>query len=109
MRRRQSGQSMVELVAMVPLLLLCCLLGLQALAAGAVFVSADNAAHAGAVAGELGGDAPAAARAALPGWAAGRASVRVSGGRVDVLLRPRAIVPPVEQLLNVRSTAWFKK
>ena len=107
--RDERGQSVVELVAMTPVFLLCCLLALQALAAGATFVSADNAAHAGAVAGELGGNPRAAARAALPGWATGRVSVRSVGGRVDVQLRPRAIVPPLQNLLGVRSTAWFVK
>lgn len=100
-----GGQSLVELVAAAPLVLLCGLLGLQGLAAGAAYVCADNAAHAAALAGQLGGDSEGAARAALPGWSHGRVNVTGRGGRVTVTVRPRTLVPPLAKLLSTRATA----
>lgn len=101
----EHGQALVELVAIAPLVLLCALLGLQALAAGAAYVYADNAAHAAALAGQLGGDADAAARAALPGWSRGRVGVVDRDGRLTVTVRPRALVPPLAKLLTARANA----
>lgn len=103
--RRERGQALVELVATAPLVLLCALLGLQALAAGAAYVYADNAAHAAALAGQLGGDRVGGARAALPGWSRGRVGVVERGGRVTVTVRPRALVPPLAELLTAHATA----
>ncbi|MGH2906297.1 MAG: hypothetical protein ACRDKI_05950 [Solirubrobacterales bacterium] len=101
--RRSRGQSLVEVVTLAPLLVLCGLLGMQALAFGAAHVYADNAAHAGAVAAGLGGDPAAAAKRAVPGWARGRVDVRRSGRQLRVLLRPRAVLPAVAGLLSVES------
>jgi hypothetical protein len=103
----QVGESLVEVVAMAPIVLLCGLLGLQALAAGAVHVYADNAAHAAALASELGNDPEPAARAALPGWAKGRVKVKIRGQRATVELKPRAIVPQLSKLLVTRAVAAF--
>lgn len=103
--RREHGQALVELVATAPLVLLCALLSLQALAAGAAYVYADNAAHVAALAGQLGGDTAAAARAALPGWSRGRVRVAERDGRVTVTVRPRALVPPLARLLTARASA----
>ena len=78
----ERGQSTVETVLMTPIVILCCLLGLQGLVAGANFVAAGNAAHAGALAGQLGHSPGKAARAAVPGWStsSGRVS-RLAGSR----------------------------
>lgn len=105
----QRGQASVEIVALTPIILLCGLLGLQALIAGANHVAAANALHAGVLAGELGRDPRAAARAAAPGWPTGRFSVSTRGRRVAVRLRPRAIVPPLADLLTVDASASFTK
>lgn len=97
----QRGQSLVELVALTPIVLLCGLLGMQALAAGANRVQADNALAAGAVAKALGHDPEAAAQRALPGWSRGNSLVRVAGGQLKVRLEPRAFVPGMAGLLAV--------
>ncbi len=108
-RRCERGQSTVELVAIAPVVLLCALLGLQALVAGANFVVAGNAAHAGALAGQLGRDPRRAAREAAPGWSTSTRSVSVRDRRVVVRLRPRAIVPPLAPLLTARADARFTR
>ncbi|MBJ7354870.1 MAG: pilus assembly protein [Thermoleophilaceae bacterium] len=105
----ERGQSMVETVLMAPIVVLCCLLGLQGLAAGANYVAADNAAHAGALAGQLGRDPRRAARTAVPGWSAGQVVVRTSGRRVRVRLKPRSIFPMLAGLLVVDSEARYTK
>lgn len=105
--RRSVGQASVELVAMTPIVVLCGLLGLQALVAASSYVSVQNAAHAGALAGALGRDPAQAVRAALPGWSSGRLTVDARGDRVRVVLTPRAIVPPLAPLLRTASSARF--
>jgi hypothetical protein len=97
------------LVAIAPILFLCCLLGLQALVAGANFVVADNAAHAGALAGQLGRNPRTAARSAAPGWSTSQLDVSVRLRRVRVALRPRSIVPGLADLLVVHSEARYSK
>lgn len=105
--RAEGGQSVVELVAATPIVLICGLLCLQALAAGASHVYADNASHAGALAATMGEDPARAARAALPGWSRGRVRVTVRRGSVRVRLRPRALVPPLAGLLTTESMAAY--
>lgn len=92
---------------MAPVVFLCCLLGLQALVAGANFIAAGHAAHAGALAGQLGRDAGPAARGAVPEWSTGRVLVTDQAGRVRVRLTPRAIVPPLADLLAVDASARY--
>jgi Flp pilus assembly protein TadG len=94
-KRRQRGQSTVEAVALAPIVLLVGLVCLQALVVGAGAVQVDNAAHAAAVAwAESGADAARrAASSALPGWSRSDVATRISGGRVYVSVRPRAVVP----------------
>lgn len=92
---------------MAPIVLLCGLLGLQALAAGTAHVYADNSAHAGALAAELGQDPEDAARKALPGWAKSRIAIKVKGQRVITRVEPRAIVPQLSRLLATTSSASF--
>lgn len=96
---------MVEILVLTPVLMLCGLIAMQALIVGANHVSADSAAHAGALAAQTGGNANDAAREAVPGWSRGRVSVRELGGRVRVTLRPRSLIPGLAGLLTVRSSA----
>lgn len=103
----QLGQASVETVALAPLVVLCCLLGMQALIAGSNFVAAANSAHAGALAGQLGHDPARAARRSVPGWSTGRVRVSSRSGRVAVELRPRAIVPGLAALLVARADARY--
>jgi hypothetical protein len=105
----ENAQASVELVALVPLVALCGLLGLQGLVAGANFVVAANAAHAGALAGQLGHDPERAAREAAPSWPRGRIEVRARNGRVAVELHPRSLVPGVSGLLVARADARYLK
>jgi hypothetical protein len=74
--QRERGTASVELIAVVPALLLAVLVAAQIGIAGQALWSAAVAARAGARAALVGGDAEAAARAALP------ASMR-EGSRVD--------------------------
>jgi hypothetical protein len=105
----ERGQSQVEVVMMTPIVILCCLLGLQALVAGANFVAAGNASHAGALAGQLGSDPKKAARSAAPGWSTTRIEVAARGQRVHVRLKPRSIFPALSGLLVVDSEARYTK
>lgn len=99
------GQSTVEIVAMLPLLLAVMAALGQVLVAGAAREFADNAAEAGAVALLQGADAVAAARAAVPGWSRSRVEVRVSGSEVRVALEPARIVPPLARRLVAHGVA----
>jgi hypothetical protein len=96
-------------VAITPLVVLCCLIGMQALAAGANFVTAANAAHAGALAGQLGREPSSAAREAVPGWSTSRVDVSTHERTVEVLLRPRSFVPGLSELLDARATARYTR
>jgi hypothetical protein len=103
----ERGQSSVEAVVMAPIVILCCLLGLQGLVAGANYVVADNAAHAGALAGQLGHDPQQAAKRATPGWSTSRVQVSDREKRVRVRLKPRSIFPMLSGLLVVTSVARY--
>ncbi len=100
-----SGQASVELVALLPLAALIALAIAQLLAAGAARELAGNAAEAGAAAILQGADPTAAARDALPGWSRERAEVRVAGRRVEVRVRPRAVVPALAETLVATAAA----
>jgi len=101
----ERGQATIELVAALPALLLAALVALQLLAAGYALTLADGAAEAGALALASGGSAAAAAREALPGWAAEDVSVSVEGGEVSVRLRPPSPFRAVANRLTVSSSA----
>jgi hypothetical protein len=101
----ERGQATVELVAALPALLLAGLVALQLLAAGYAMTLADGAAEAGALALASGGSAAAAAKEALPGWAADDVAVAVEGDEVSVTLRPPSPIPAVAKRLTVSSTA----
>ena len=101
----ERGQASVELVALLPLLVAVALAAGQLLAFGAAREAAGQAAGAGAIALLRGGDAAAAARAAVPGWSRERVAVRVRGRQVRVRLRPVVLVPGVGDLLVARAAA----
>jgi hypothetical protein len=101
---REEGQSTIELVAALPALLLVGLLALQLLVAGYTLTLADGAAEAGALALATGRPAVAAARDALPDWAADEVEVSVRGGRVTVRLRPPSPLPALAERLAVTSS-----
>jgi hypothetical protein len=103
------GQAAVELLAALPALLLCGLIGFQLLAVGWAMTLADGAAEAGALARAAGTDSEEAAREALPGWARDRVDVRVRGGRVEVELRPPSPLPGLSERLEVSSGAWARE
>ncbi|HEY7266538.1 MAG TPA: hypothetical protein VH501_02485 [Solirubrobacterales bacterium] len=91
----RSGQASVEFVAVLPALAVCLILAGQAVSAGWALWSAGVAARAGARAAEVGGNAEAAARRALPGPLRGEAVIRSDDG-VRVRVRVPALVPGVE-------------
>ncbi|MDX6679835.1 MAG: hypothetical protein QOE31_3887 [Solirubrobacteraceae bacterium] len=101
----ERGQASVELVVLAPLLVAIVLAAAQLLAAGAAGELADHAAEAGAVAILEGGDPAAAARDAVPGWSRRRMSVRVTGRRVSVRLRPPSPIPELARMLEAGRTA----
>ncbi len=100
-----SGQSTVELVGMLPLLVGVALVAAQLLAACVARELADHAAQAGAMALLQGGDPRDAARSALPGWARERMDVEVDGRRVQVVVRPPAPIRAVGDKLSAKATA----
>ena len=98
------GQASVEMLALLPLLLTATLACGQLLAAGHADEIARHASTAGAAALLQGRDAAQAARRALPGWARGRATVRVDGRRVSVRIVPRG-PRPLARLLEAHGGA----
>lgn len=88
--RADSGQSSIELIALLPLVLLIGAAIMALLAARSASGEAAAAAQAGAMALIQDADATAAARAALPAPARRRAEIRVRGRRITVTVRPRA-------------------
>ena len=78
---------------------------LQLLAVGYASVLAGTAAEAGALALAAGADPQAAAKESLPGWSDARARVAVSGGRVEVRLRPPAPLRALAERLEVTADA----
>lgn len=100
--RGERGQSTVEVVAVMPLLVAVALAVAQVLAAGAARDVAATAASAGAMALLQGADPERAARAAAPG---ARLRVEVEGRAVRVTVRPARIVPPLARALEAESVA----
>lgn len=103
--RGEGGQATLELLGLLPVLLLVALAGAQLLAVGYSSVLAGNAAEAGALSLAGGGDAPAAAHAALPAWSRTHARVSVSGGQVRVRLRPPTLLGSLVGPLEVSARA----
>jgi hypothetical protein len=86
--RSPAGQSTVEVVGLLPLLLAVGLAVGALLGAGRAEEAAGGAAEAGAVALLQGREPRAAARAALAGWPPKRVKIRVRGRRVTVRVTP---------------------
>jgi hypothetical protein len=93
----EEGTASVELVAAVPFLLLALLAAAQIALAGQALWSASVAARAGARAALVGGDASAAARAALP--PSMRVGARVEEGEgVSVRVEVPRLIPSLPQV-----------
>jgi hypothetical protein len=105
---REGGQASLELLAGIPALVIAGLIALQLLVTAYTLHLADGAAEAGALALAAGAPAEPAARAALPGWAAGRIHVTADDGRVVVAVRPPAALPGISEALEVESGAWAR-
>jgi hypothetical protein len=103
--RGTCGQSTVETVAVLPLLITVALAIGHVLAAGLAHELAGHAAEAGAIAALRGGDPRAAVTAALPEWAADRVEVHVDGRRVRVRLKPLSAIPGAADRLATTATA----
>jgi hypothetical protein len=101
----QRGQAAIEVVGMLPAMFLVGLMLLQLLAVGYAAVLAGGAAEAGALALAGGGDAHAGAKQALPGWSQTRARIAVSGGEVEVHLRPPSPLRALAERLEVGARA----
>ena len=99
------GQANVELVGILPLALLIALAIAQLLAAGSARELAGGAAEAGAAALLQGTDPREAARNALPGWSRDRATVQITGHRVEIHLRPRTVIPLLAKHLEAHASA----
>lgn len=106
MRPRESelAQASAELVALVPLLVVCALALTQALAAGWTLLSAGEAARVAARVAHVGGDAEAAVRQALPSLLE-PADVEVERSKVTVKVRAPAVLPGVPRIPIASSAA----
>jgi len=93
----EEGTASVELVAVVPFLLLAVLVAAQVALAGQALWSAGVAARAGARAALVGGDAAAAARAALPPSLRQRAQVEEGEG-VSVAVSVPRLIPALPEV-----------
>ena len=101
----ERGQASVELLGALPLVLLVGALLLQVLAVGYARTLAGAAAEAGALAVAGGGEPRSAARAAVPGWSRAEMTVRRSGGRVTVRMRPPSPLSGVRRALEMKASA----
>jgi hypothetical protein len=93
-RRAAPGQASVEFVALLPALAAFLVIAAQTAVVGWALWAAGNAARAGARAQEVGSDAKAAARRALPG-ALRQGAVIADADGVRVRVRIPALVPGV--------------
>lgn len=105
----EHGQSSVELLGALPVLVVLGLFLFQVLAVGYATVLAGNAAEAGAISLAGGGDAEDAAREALPGWSRADMRVGVDGGRVEVSLRPPSPLAALRDRFEVSSAAVVRR
>jgi hypothetical protein len=99
------GQATVETVALVPAMVAVGLGLLQLLAVGYAGVLAGSAAEAGALALANGVDARTGVHEALPGWSRDRTRIDVTGGRVEVRLRPPSVLDALSEELEVHAAA----
>ena len=103
--REETGQSSVELVALLPLTLVVGFAIMSLLAARSAAGEASAAAQAGAMALIQDADAAEGARAALPAPARGRAQIHVDGRRITVTVRPATQPPFLASTLASTATA----
>jgi hypothetical protein len=103
--RAQDGQSSVELVALLPLLVVVTVAVAQLLAAGVAHELAAHAAENGAIAVGEGEDPKQAVRDALPGWARQRVHVTIQGRQVRVRLTPVTVFPGAGKALVADARA----
>jgi Flp pilus assembly protein TadG len=101
--RGEEGTASVELVAVIPFLLLAVVAAAQIALAGQALWSAGVAARAGARAALVGGDATAAARAALPPSLRRGASVDEDDGVAVRVVVPR-LIPSLPEVRVGAST-----
>ena len=94
---RDSGQASVELIAVIPALLVLILVSAQLALAGYALWSAGAAAHAGARAAYVGGNARRAALASLPGALRRDASVNARDG-LAVRVKVPSLVPGLPRM-----------
>ena len=102
---REAGQSTLETLTVLPLMITVALAIGHVLAAGVTHELAGHAAQAGAIAVIRGGDPRESVRAALPDWAAEQVSVRVVDRRVRVRLEPPAVIPGIADVLASTEVA----
>lgn len=102
---REAGQSTLETVAVLPLMIAVALAVGHVLAAGLAHELAGHAAQAGAIAVIRGGDPKASVVSSLPEWAEDRVAVRVVDRRVRVRLEPPSVIPGAADLLASTATA----
>jgi hypothetical protein len=100
-----AGQSSIEMVGLLPLLVMVVLVAAQFLAAGAARTAASSAAEAAAMAIVQGSDPEDAAHDAAPGWTHARLSVRVTGRHVRVRATPAAVLPLAPTALATTAAA----
>ncbi|MCU1677855.1 MAG: hypothetical protein JWM93_2613 [Frankiales bacterium] len=103
--RAQDGQSSVELVAMLPLLVVITVAVAQLLAGGVAHELAAHAAENGAIAMGEDEDPKQAVRDALPGWAKERVRVTIKGRQVRVRLTPVTVFPGAGEALAADARA----
>lgn len=106
--RGQSGQASSEMIAGAPAIVLGALIALQLLVTAYTYHLADGAAEAGALALAAGREPGAAARGALPAWAADRVRVSRDGDEIEVSVLPPAPARILSEALEVSSSAWVK-
>ena len=101
----EGGQSSVELIALLPLVLIVVLAVASLLGARTASGQAAAAAQAGAMALLQDEDPRAAARSALPTAARGRSTITVRGREVAVEVRPRTLLPLLSTTLEASASA----
>jgi Flp pilus assembly protein TadG len=99
--RGERGQATVEFVAIVPALVLACVVAWELVLAGHTAWVAAHAARAGARAVAVGADGRAAARSVAPAAAV----AELGGGRVRVRVAVPLVVPGWHSPVRVSATA----
>jgi hypothetical protein len=102
--RSQRGQASAELIAIVPLLLVSGVALVQALVGCCALLSAGEAARAAARIAHVGGDARAAAKAALPALLQ-PAEVDVDQSKVRIEVQAPVLLPGIPDLTVSASSA----